>query len=171
MLLCLILALTCDLKKKKKSRGAWGSFCGQPGRVSPPCERVGGVWVWSSQRRPCRTPRRRAREVRECGDASSWPSYPWTSLCSPGDRGKHGTQFQYQQTVSLLQERQCNKRPLSRALCGLVEFFLKKHPESCGMMNPFLSESLMYHSQNNKSWLLCEQKKLFTLAGLDKAWR
>lgn len=57
--------------------------CGQPGRVSPLCERVDGAWAWSSQQRPCRTLRKRAHGVRGCGDASSWPSYPWTSLCSP----------------------------------------------------------------------------------------
>lgn len=72
--------------------GVWSSSRCQPGRVSPPCERVGDVWVWSSRRTPCRTRRRRARGGRGCGDASSWPSYPWTSLCSPGDQRESAAQ-------------------------------------------------------------------------------
>lgn len=73
--------------------GVWSSPRCQPGRVSPPCEQVDDVWVWSSRQTPCRTLRRRAHGGRGCGDASSWLSYPWTSLCSPGEQRKCSTEL------------------------------------------------------------------------------
>ena len=87
--------------------GVWRLCRCQPGRVSLLCEPAGDVWVWSSRRTPCRTRRRRARAGRGCGDASSWQSYPWTSLCSPGDHKQSSAELTNSVTCVFVHKYKC----------------------------------------------------------------